>query len=101
MNILQLKNKSYRELSGGQQQRVLLARALCAAKNTLVLDEPTAGLDTQTSAELYRIIAELNAKGLTIIMITHDIDAAVKYSSHILKLSKGSVFFGAKEEFDV
>lgn len=99
MNILQLKHKSYRELSGGQQQRVLLARALCAAKNTLVLDEPTAGLDQQTSAELYRVIADLNAKGLTIIMITHDIDAAVQNSSHILKLSKGSVFFGTREEF--
>ena len=99
MNILHLKNNSYRELSGGQQQRVLLARALCAAENTLVLDEPAAGLDTQTSAELYRVIAGLNAEGLTIIMITHDINAAVKYSSHILRLSKGRAFFGTKEEF--
>ena len=78
MMIQDLQDRCYRELSGGQQQRVLLARALCAAKKILLLDEPVSGLDPKVTAEMYQLIEDLNKKDeITIIMISHDIEAAV------------------------
>lgn len=99
MHMDEYKNVCYRELSGGQQQRVLLARALCATQKLLVLDEPVAGLDPLTTQELYRRIAQLNKSGITILMISHDLAAALTYSSHILYIGDG-VFFGTVEEFE-
>ncbi len=98
MGILELKDRCYRELSGGQQQRVLLARALCATKKLLLLDEPVAGLDPEVTGDMYETINSLNKNGLTIIMITHDITAAITYSSHILHIGK-TVFFGTKSDY--
>lgn len=94
-----LSKRSYRELSGGQQQRVLLARALCATKKLLLLDEPVAGLDPIVTTELYELIADINRRGVTVIMVTHDIAAAQKYASHILCLRSEEMFFGTKEQF--
>ena len=98
MNITSLKKRCYRELSGGQQQRVLLARALCAAGRVLLLDEPVTGLDPKVTADMYALIKSLNEQGITIIMISHDINAALEYASHILHVSNGS-FFGTKEDY--
>jgi len=98
MGITHLKNRCYRELSGGQQQRVLLARALCATKKLLLLDEPVSGLDPKVTNEMYSLIKELNTQGITIIMVSHDIAAAVKYASHILHIGN-ETFFGTKEEY--
>lgn len=100
MGISELADHCYRELSGGQQQRVLLARALCATQKMLLLDEPVAGLDPKVTTEMYALIQTLNQKdGITIIMISHDISAAVKYASHILHISHEPLFFGTKEEY--
>ena len=99
MGIYDLQNRCYRELSGGQQQRVLLARALCATKKMLLLDEPVAGLDPKVTADMYSLIDGLNKEDkITIIMISHDLDAAIKYASHILHIGK-DIFFGTKEEY--
>ncbi|MFI3212191.1 MAG: ABC transporter ATP-binding protein [Eubacteriales bacterium] len=99
MDILHLKNRCYRELSGGQQQRVLLARALCATEKIIFLDEPVSGLDQNVSADLYSVIEELNKKdNITIVMISHDIEASLKYATHVLHIGKNS-FFGTKEEY--
>lgn len=99
MQIEPLAKRCYRELSGGQQQRVLLARALCATRKMLLLDEPVSGLDPKVTAEMYRLISELNKKdGITILMISHDISAAVNYADHILHIGS-SVFFGTKDEY--
>lgn len=98
MGILELADHSYRELSGGQQQRVLLARALCAAKRILLLDEPVTGLDPKVSAEMYDLIRELNENGMTIIMISHDIEMAVRYASHILHIGS-NVFYGTTKKY--
>ena len=99
MQIAQLAKRCYRELSGGQQQRVLLARALCATRKMLLLDEPVSGLDPKVTAEMYALIEKLNREdGITVIMISHDIAAAVKYASHILHIGD-VVFFGTKTEY--
>jgi len=99
LNIEPLRNRCYRELSGGQQQRTLLARALCATKKLLLLDEPVAGLDPIATQELYRLIASVNKDGLTVIMVSHDIRSAVSFASHILHLNRKQVFFGPTEEY--
>lgn len=88
LRMSELAHRCFRELSGGQQQRVLLARALCAAKKILLLDEPIAGLDPEASADMYRIISELNQSGMTIIMISHDVDEAIKHATHVLHIGE-------------
>lgn len=98
MGIAGLTKRCYRELSGGQQQRVLLARALCATSKMLLLDEPVSGLDPTVTAEMYDLINGLNKEGITVIMISHDIKAALKYATHILQIGKDN-FFGTKEEY--
>lgn len=100
LGIEDLKNSCYRELSGGQQQRVLLARALCAARKLLLLDEPAAGLDPVATNEMYHLIMDLNRQeGLTVVMVSHDIKAAVNHAKHILHLGNGEVFFGTAAEY--
>ena len=98
MGVLALRRRCFRELSGGQQQRVLLSRALCATQKLLFLDEPVSGLDPRVSAQLYDLITSLNREGITIIMISHDLDAALERASHILHIGK-NVFFGNKEAY--
>jgi len=99
MNILPLQKRCYRELSGGQQQRVLLARALCATGKLLLLDEPVSGLDPKVTQEMYQLIETLNKKdGITVIMISHDLNAAIAYASHILYIGK-NMFFGTRDEY--
>jgi len=98
MGISHLTRRCNRELSGGQQQRVLLARALCAAGKMLLLDEPVSGLDPKATAEMYELIRKLNEEGITIIMISHDIGAALNYANHILHMGD-PLFFGTKDEY--
>ncbi len=100
LGIESLKKSCYRELSGGQQQRVLLARALCSARELLLLDEPAAGLDPMATNELYHLIMELNRReNLTVVMVSHDIQAAVKHAKHILHLGEKSLFFGTASDY--
>ncbi len=98
LGISKLWQCCYRELSGGQQQRVLLARALCASGNLLLLDEPAAALDTEAANEMYELISSVNRDGTAVIMVTHDIKSALKYSNLILKIGN-EIFFGTNEEF--
>ena len=99
LHIEQFKDRCFRELSGGQQQRVLLARALCATKKVLLLDEPVSGLDPKVTAEMYALVKELNERdNITIIMISHDLNDALKYATHILHIGS-EVFFGTKNEY--
>ncbi len=101
LGITQLAKKSYRALSGGQQQRVLLARALCAADEVLLLDEPTAGLDPLVTKELYATVHHLcREHGMTIVMVSHDIAAAMKYSDRILHLATAVRFLGTPAEYE-
>lgn len=100
LGIAELAKKSYGELSGGQQQRVLLARALCATGDMLLLDEPVSGLDPAATADMYNLISELNRKEkITVIMVTHDISAALKYASGVLHMSATPEFFSSAEDY--
>lgn len=99
LGITALSDRPFRELSGGQRQRVLISRALCAAEKLLLLDEPVTGLDHATTADMYDLFRDLNASGMTIISVTHDVKAALKYCNKILRINKDSVFFGTTEEY--
>lgn len=99
IGIFHLSQCCLRELSGGQQQRVLLARALCAAKKILLLDEPAAGLDSTAAAEMYTLIRQLHQSGIAVIMISHDLSAAISYSTHILHIGSRSFFWGTTSEY--
>lgn len=100
MGIEDLANRSYQALSGGQQQRVLLARALCAAKKLLLLDEPVTGLDPIATAELYDVIRRLNREeGVTVIMVSHDLHAAIDNADKILQLHCEPLYFGPAAEY--
>ena len=100
LGIVHLAEKCYRELSGGQQQRTLLARALCATQEMLFLDEPVSGLDPAATEEMYRLIEQINREDhITILMISHDIKAAVAYADHILEIGK-QIFLGTAQEYE-
>lgn len=100
LGITHIAHRSYRNLSGGQQQRVLLARALCATRKLLLLDEPVSGLDPMVTAEMYEIISKLNREqGVTIIMVSHDLQGALRYGTKILHMESGAYFFGTTAEY--
>lgn len=100
LGILELKDQSYRDLSGGQQQRVLLARALCAAGDLLVLDEPVTGLDPAAADDLYRTLRYLNrTEGMAVVMVTHDIRSALRDATAILHAGRNQWFLGTPREY--
>jgi ABC-type Mn2+/Zn2+ transport system ATPase subunit len=97
MGIEDLKDKSYQALSGGQQQRVLLARALCATKKLLLLDEPVTGLDPVAAGEMYNLIKLINlCDNISVIMVTHDIHEAARYTEQQIVLDENK-----KEELNL
>lgn len=100
LGVTPFSKKSFRELSGGQQQRVLLARALCATKKLLILDEPASVLDPVVTHELYDILHRLNEdRGITVLMVSHDIHCAVEQAKTILHMGKSILFDGSNEDY--
>lgn len=100
LGIEDLERQCFRELSGGQRQRVLLARALCATKKMLLLDEPVTGLDPLVTAEFYQLIKEVNKiSGIAVVMVSHDIESAVRDASHILHLQETALYYGTAEGY--
>jgi zinc transport system ATP-binding protein len=100
LGISNLAKKSYRDLSGGQQQRVLLARALCATGELLILDEPVTALDPIATKDMYDVIKSLNENnGITIVMISHDIDSAIVYGNKIIHMGNKMEFFGTTDDY--
>jgi zinc transport system ATP-binding protein len=94
-----LAGKNFGELSGGQRQRVLLARALCSAESLLVLDEPVAGLDPAATQDFYDMTDSLHASGMSIVMVSHDVERAISGATHVLHLNCRQEFFGTKDGY--
>jgi zinc transport system ATP-binding protein len=99
LHIVKLAKRKIGELSGGQRQKVLLARAMMASQKVLFLDEPSNNLDYKSKAEFYGILRELNAGGLTIVMITHDIDKHDLIGNKVLALRDRDVWFGETAKY--
>lgn len=100
LGIRTMEHQCFRDLSGGQKQRVLLARALCATKKLLLLDEPVTGLDPLVTAEFYQLIERINKESeIAVVMVSHDIESALQYASHILHLQESARFWGTTEEY--
>ncbi len=100
LGIADLAKKSYSELSGGQQQRVLLARALCATDQAILLDEPGTGLDAETRKDFYALLRQLNQEGTSIIMITHHLKEVIDDADYVLCLRNCGVHCMTKEAYD-
>ena len=84
------KNHRPNQLSGGQQQRVSIARAIAGFPKLILADEPTGALDSKTSLEIMKILNDLNSKGITIVLVTHEDDIA-NYGSRIIKMKDGKI----------
>ena len=93
-------SKRFSELSGGQQQRVAIAKALAADADILILDEPTTGIDERSQAEFYALLRSLQAGGLTIIMVSHEVDTVLKLVTRVVCLNRGVLYDGAPEHFE-
>ena len=103
LGVYDIRKKCFADLSGGQQQRVLIARSLCATKNVIVLDEPTNGLDPSIAIQIYELLDDLKKKdGLTILMVSHDIERALKYADRVIEVMDGEITFNGKpSEFNL
>ena len=101
IGIYDIRKKCFADLSGGQQQRVLIARALCATKKLIILDEPTNGLDPNIAKQIYDLLDNLKkTKKITILMVSHDIERVLNYTDKIIEISNGNVIFqGTPLEF--
>lgn len=100
LGIRNLAGQCFRDLSGGQRQRALLARALCATKSLILLDEPVTGLDPIVTGEFYQLIRKVNRESkIAVVMVSHDIESAVEDATHILHLQEKMLFFGTAEDY--
>jgi zinc transport system ATP-binding protein len=99
VGIVDLADRRVGQLSGGQRQRVFIARALAAEADLLALDEPTVGVDAESREAFYELLHELNADGLTVILIEHDIGVVTTHASEIACLNRRLFFHGDPETF--
>ena len=99
VGITELASRRVGRLSGGQRQRVFIARALASEADLLVLDEPTVGVDAESREEFYHLLHTLNATGLTVILIEHDIGVVTTYATEIACLNRRLYFDGDPDEF--
>lgn len=90
-DVTNLANRDLSTLSGGESQRVRIARALAQEPTALVLDEPTSSLDIKHTMEILELLKQSVASGLTVILITHGLDLAARFSDRMLLLSEGQV----------
>jgi zinc transport system ATP-binding protein len=94
--VYELRNKAIADLSGGQRQRVYISRALATAPKILLLDEPTANIDVEASKQLYELLDVLNAEGVTILMVSHDLHTLERHAKSIGFVNRGLVYQEAR-----
>jgi zinc transport system ATP-binding protein len=99
VGITDIASRRVGRLSGGQRQRVFIARALASEADLLALDEPTVGVDAESREEFYRLLHDLNATGLTVILIEHDIGVVTTYATNIACLNRELYFDGDPSTF--
>ena len=93
-----LADRDMRTLSGGERQKILIAGALAQEAGIMLLDEPTTFLDPRHTEEILSILADLNKSGVTVVMVTHDINHAAYYADSVTALVDGSVAFNGSSE---
>ena len=91
LDLYEMRKKCFDEISGGQRQRVLIARGLCATDKIILLDEPVNGLDPKIVREIYQMLHKLNKQGLTIIMVSHDVERCLKYCTRVVEIENGKI----------
>lgn len=87
------------ELSGGERQKALIARALVSEPQLLVLDEPTTGVDARSEQEFYAFLGELNRQGMTIVLVSHDLDMVAREVRTVIALNRRVICQVSSEEF--
>ncbi len=100
VRIADLAHKSFSALSGGQQQRVAIAKALAANADVLILDEPTSGIDEHSQQEFYDILRTLQNRGITIIMVSHEVDTVLRLVTRVICLNRSVLYDGLPEHFE-
>jgi zinc transport system ATP-binding protein len=100
VSMLDASHKLFTDLSGGQQQRVAIAKALASNPSMLLLDEPTTGIDESSQHEFYEILHTLQERGLTIIIVSHDIDAVLNLVTRVICLNQTILYDGPPEHFE-
>lgn len=99
VHLADLAPRRFQDLSGGQQQRALIARALCGEPRLLLLDEPTAGLDSGARARFYALVCDLqHAQGLTLLCATHDLDVVGDHADNLILLDRTVQAHGPPEQ---
>ncbi len=98
LNIGHYVNRQIKRLSGGEQQRVFLARALIADPKLLILDEPTSGVDVKTQHAILHLLGEINRKGVTILLTTHDLNAVARHLPWVICFNQKIIAQGPPEE---
>lgn len=101
VGLIEHRDKFPIQLSGGEMQRAAIARALVLSPEILLADEPTGNLDMATSWEIVKLLSDINEKGTTIIMATHNVDIVNNLSKRIIKLEKGRLIRDDKNKSDV
>jgi zinc transport system ATP-binding protein len=92
--------RRFTELSGGQQQRVAIAKALAGHAQLLILDEPTTGIDEGSQKAFYRLLKKLQAQGITIVMVSHEVDAVLDLVTRVICLNRSVLYDGPAEHFE-
>ena len=97
VNIADLAGRRISQLSGGQRQRVYIARALASDAALLALDEPTVGVDASSREQFYNLLDELNAEGITVMLVEHDLDIVAERADRIACINRELLHIGPPE----